>query len=48
MEIDSMLISPIKNKSNKQDKSTICDKTCLQVILNDEIKGGMTNKYSQN
>ncbi|KAL4479148.1 hypothetical protein ABPG72_008978 [Tetrahymena utriculariae] len=33
IEMESFNISPIKNKSYKQDKSTICDKSCLQAIL---------------
>jgi len=41
MEIDSIEISPIRNQY-KQDKSTICDKSSLQAILND----GGTEKYS--
>ena len=39
LEIDSINISPIKNKSIKQDKSTICDKSSLQAILNEDMRG---------
>jgi hypothetical protein len=44
IDIDSFNISPIKDKSHKYEKSTICDRSSLQAILNEEVRSTLSAK----
>jgi hypothetical protein len=46
IDMDSFNISPIKDKSHKQEKSTICDRSSLNAILADDVKSSK-NTHNQ-